>query len=68
VQPAVGEVLQRLSAEVVELAAAFAAGGDQAGGLQDVEVLGDGLAGGGELVLHGEPGADLEQGLVVMLG
>jgi len=42
-EPSVGDVLQRPSVEVMELAAALPAGDDQAGGLQHVEVLGDGL-------------------------
>ena len=54
--------------EVVELVAACAAGGDQAGGLEDVEVLGDGLAGGAEVVLHGEARAELEEGLAIAVG
>jgi hypothetical protein len=67
-EPSVGDMLQRPSVEVVELVAALPAGDDQAGGLQHVEVLGDRLAGGGEPMLHGQPRADLEQGLVVTVG
>ena len=51
--------------EEVELVAALAAGVEEAGGFEDVEVLGDGLAGGGQTVFHDEAGAELEEGLAV---
>jgi hypothetical protein len=50
---------------VVVLVATSSFGGDESGVFEDGEVLGDGLAGGAESVLHGQAGADLEQRLAV---
>jgi hypothetical protein len=50
---------------VVVLVATSSFGGDESGFFEDREVLGDGLAGGAESVLHGQAGADLEQRLAV---
>jgi hypothetical protein len=50
---------------VVVLVATSSFGGDESGVFEDGEVLGDGLAGGAESVLHGEAGTDLEQRLAV---
>src|SRR6266542_2477770 len=66
--PAVEDLLKGGGVEVVELVAAFTARGDEAGELEDGEVLGDGLAGGGEVMLHGEAGAELEEGLAIAVG
>src|SRR3954451_17672199 len=52
----------------MELVPAFAARPDEPGGLEDVEVLRDGLPRRGEAVLHRQPRADLEQRLVVAIG
>jgi hypothetical protein len=52
----------------VELVAALAPGRDEAGPFEDVQVLGDGLTGGAETVLHREAGAQLEQRLPVAIG
>src|SRR4051794_36560816 len=51
----------------MELVPALAAGGDEAGLLQDVQVLGDGLPARAEPVPADQPGAQLEQRLVVPL-
>jgi hypothetical protein len=50
---------------VVVLVAALPTSGDQTRALEDVEVLGDGLPGGAQAVLGGQPGAELEQRLTV---
>jgi hypothetical protein len=50
---------------VVVLVATSSFGGDESGGFEDGEVLGNGLAGRAESVLHDQAGADLEQRLAV---
>lgn len=47
----------------MEFVAALPSGLDQPGGLQHGKVLGDRLARDAELVLHAQPGANLEQSL-----
>jgi len=49
----------------MKLVPAIAPRGDQTGRLEDVEVLGYRLPCQAEPVLHGQAGADLEQGLSV---
>ncbi|MFN8050490.1 MAG: hypothetical protein U0Q22_03550 [Acidimicrobiales bacterium] len=49
----------------MELVATVASGRHEAGLLEHVEVLGDGLPRGGELVLGREAGAELEERLAV---
>ena len=56
---------QRGGVQVVVLVAPSTFGRDESGGFEEGEVLGDGLAGRIESVLHGQSGADLEECLVV---
>ncbi len=61
------DLLQGGRIQVVMLVATSSLGSDESGRFEDEQVLGDGLAGGAESVLHGQSGADLEQRLVVPL-
>src|SRR5262245_65164872 len=67
-EPAVDDALERRRVDVVELVAALASCLDQAGGLEQLEVLRDRLAGRSEPVLGRQARAELEQPLPVPLG
>jgi hypothetical protein len=66
-RPALDHGTQRSRVEMVELVATLAAGPDQAGRLQDLQVLRDGLSGRSQAVSHDQPGAELEERLAVAL-
>ena len=67
-RPAGRDLAQRRRVEVVELVPALATGPDQAGRLEHVEVLRDGLPRRPEAVFRCQPDAELEQGLAVAFG
>ncbi len=54
--------------EMMEFVPPVAMCADQSRGGQQVEMLGDRLPRGGQAVFHGEPSAQLEQGLPVVVG
>ena len=62
-RPTLGNGLQRVALEPMELRPALAPGADQPGGLQDAQVLGDRLPRGVDAVLHGQACADFEERL-----
>jgi len=66
--PALADEAQWRGVEVVELVATLAARPDQAGCLQDVEVLRYGLARRADAVTHDQSRTDLEEGLAVAIG
>src|SRR5437660_11209276 len=66
-QPSIDDDSKRFGAQVMELVPALPHGCDQAGRLENVEVLRNSLPGGADLVLHCQTCAQLEERLVVAL-
>src|SRR5690349_4378128 len=66
-RPAIGDGAQGRGVDGVVLVPTLASGDDQPGRLEHVEVLRDRLAGRRQVVLRRQPGAELEEGLVVTL-
>src|SRR5674476_1009690 len=64
-RPPPGDLAERCGVELMERVAALPVPQDQPGVLQHVKMLGDRLPAGGEAVLHGEAGAELEERLPV---
>lgn len=65
--PAPGDLSERLRVDGVQLVPAVAARLDEPGALEHGEVLGDRLPCRAQTMLCGEPGAELEQRLVISL-
>lgn len=63
-----GEPPQWFSIQMMEFVPAVPARGHQTGGRQHVQMLRNRLPARCELVAHGEPCAELEQGLAVAIG
>ena len=62
-RPTLGDGLERVALIPMELGPAHAPGANQPGGLQDAQVLGDGLPRGVDAVLHGQACAEFEERL-----
>src|SRR5665647_503831 len=63
--PPPGDLAERCGVELMERVAALTVPRNKPGVLQHVQVLGDRLPAGGQAVLHGEAGAELEERLPV---
>ena len=67
-QPAIEHMVQRRGIKIVERVPTLVAGADQSGRHEEVDVLGNGLAGRAKLVFGRQPCAQLEQRLPIAVG